>query len=224
MAQWFAKDDDGWDYVVVLYPSEMISHVLRALFFTLFHVPTFTRAFSRATFFAHMQISNTRHAIMRATMWGHDVTVCACIFFLAAPHTSRRQIWIHTLKSTRAKEFAYLHDSIHISVSILMKQDPWCVRLMGSVCSGVTCMWLCVDNTWSVAGRRGDLDLLKCKSECWLNLEISLRSWNNEIVRRNSYLNHEIRPESWNKISSWKQKTLIICVTSFGHLSSMYVE
>ncbi len=83
------KDDDGWDYVVVPNPSEKISHVLRALFFTLFHVPTFTRAFSRATFFARMQTSNTHHAIMRATMRGHDVTVCACIFFLSMREESQ---------------------------------------------------------------------------------------------------------------------------------------
>ena len=62
------------------------------------------------------------------------------------------------------------------------------VRLVGSVYgrgSGVTCMWhVHVDSTigkydtWSVAGRRGNLDLLKCwlNLKWWLNREIRLRS------------------------------------------------
>ena len=50
-------------------------------------------SFSRATFysrhlFACTQTSNTRHAIMRRHV-RHDVTVCACIFFLSMREESR---------------------------------------------------------------------------------------------------------------------------------------
>jgi hypothetical protein len=43
--------------------------------------------------------------------------------------------------------------------------------------------------------KRGNLDLLKWTEfcSCWLNLQISLRSCNNEILHRNSYLNLEKR-------------------------------
>ena len=61
--------------------------------------------------------------------------------------------------------------------------------------------------------KRGNLDLLKWTEfcSCWLNLQISLRSCNNEILHRNSYLNLEK-----NKIlkhdTSRKNNITYICV------------
>ena len=61
--------------------------------------------------------------------------------------------------------------------------------------------------------KRGNLDLLKWTEfcSCWLNLQISLRSWNNEILHRNSYLNLE-KIRSWNKTLTRKIKITYICV------------
>jgi len=60
----------------------MISHIiLRALFFTCHFLLT-------RHLFACTQTSNTCHAIMRRHV-RHDVTVCACIFFLSMREESR---------------------------------------------------------------------------------------------------------------------------------------
>jgi len=75
----FATDKDGWDYVVVPVVDmeyDITYHTPR----TFFHVPPFTHA---PPFFARTQTSNTHYTIMWCHDVRHDVTVCACIFFLS---------------------------------------------------------------------------------------------------------------------------------------------
>jgi hypothetical protein len=61
--------------------------------------------------------------------------------------------------------------------------------------------------------KRGKLDLLKWTQfcSCWLNLQISLRSCNNEILHRNSYLNLE-KDKILKQDTSRKNRITYICV------------